>query len=133
MLTLRSGWIIAPNAINIYTGMENFTTEQKKRLASCKYYKGEDSCPNEFLMEPFPKYYYWESERMYVLDSPPVGDAWKPWNVSNVENIAEKKRPDVPLRLQFYLLSTLVHLKGSLFYTDMESFNSSYLDFLSRY
>lgn len=47
--------------------MKDFTAEQKKRLASCKYYKGEDDCP----FKGGNRSSLWSYERAWVIVGTP--------------------------------------------------------------
>ncbi len=111
---------------------KGMTQEQKDRLAKCRYYKGEKSHP-EIELDNDISYYYWESERMYTFNSPDVSEAWEIWDKIGIEKDAENKRPDIPLRLQFYLLGTAIHLYGSLFNTNIDAFKLKYFEFIMKY
>lgn len=119
---------------------KDFTQEQKKRIAMCKYYIGEDTPPKTDNVEDVKKYYFWEAERMFVYESTPIELAWMFWNDMKIEDIAKKKRPDIPLDIQYYLLEVFDHIlsySGSPIQFSEDTNHdwgvSKYLEFISNY
>ena len=80
----------------------NLTQEQRKRLAKCKYYKGENY-PKE--SKRVADQYFWSAECDYVYESTPIELVWSFWKDMKIEEMAKNKRPDIPLDIQYYLLA----------------------------